>query len=164
MSDFWEQYKRPEWQRKRLEVMQVAQFECEFCGSSTKTLNVHHKVYIKGHKPWEYTNEQLECLCEECHERTHRLREELKLAISTMQEHMFEMLLGYAKGLQVEDDRHKRIRIGSYEQAIGVAQCIGFDRIVDAPNLILSSLDDAGTIDGFTLTDLSHVPHDGGSQ
>lgn len=35
------------------------------------TLNVHHKEYIKGRKPWEYENEQLLTLCEECHEIEH---------------------------------------------------------------------------------------------
>lgn len=32
-----------------------------------KTLNVHHKYYIKGHKAWEYDNDALITLCTECH-------------------------------------------------------------------------------------------------
>lgn len=40
MAEFWEAYKDPRWQRKRLEVMQIARFECELCASKDKTLNV----------------------------------------------------------------------------------------------------------------------------
>lgn len=63
--------RNPRWQRKRLEVMQRADFKCERCGDGTVTLNVHHTYYERGRKPWEYPNESLECLCEPCHEKEH---------------------------------------------------------------------------------------------
>lgn len=34
-------------------------------------LNIHHKFYIQGHKPWEYNDEALVTLCEDCHKRWH---------------------------------------------------------------------------------------------
>jgi hypothetical protein len=34
-------------------------------------LNVHHKYYIQGYKPWEYDNEALVTLCEDCHKKLH---------------------------------------------------------------------------------------------
>lgn len=34
-------------------------------------LNIHHKFYIKGKKPWEYDNEALISLCSNCHKETH---------------------------------------------------------------------------------------------
>lgn len=61
----------PRWQRKRLEVMQRADFACELCLDNTTTLNVHHARYVQGRKPWEYDMADLVCLCAPCHEREH---------------------------------------------------------------------------------------------
>jgi hypothetical protein len=63
-----EQLKDPRWQKKRLEIMQRDNFQCQICGNKTKTLNVHHFQYGKNKKPWEYENDNLITLCEECHE------------------------------------------------------------------------------------------------
>lgn len=38
-----------------------------------KRLNVHHKYYVLGKKPWEYDNDALETLCLECHKNRHKL-------------------------------------------------------------------------------------------
>ena len=40
--------------------------------SDFKTLNVHHKYYIKGHKAWEYVDDALVTLCTECHSSIHK--------------------------------------------------------------------------------------------
>lgn len=61
----------PRWQRKRLEVMQRANFTCEHCGRTDRTLNVHHPRYVAGRKPWEYETTELRCLCEPCHALEH---------------------------------------------------------------------------------------------
>lgn len=63
-----EKLKDPRWQKKRLEILQRADFKCEDCGASDKTLHVHHGYYERGHDPWEYNEASLHCLCEECHE------------------------------------------------------------------------------------------------
>lgn len=36
-----------------------------------KGLNVHHTYYTKGHKPWEYEDDSLVTLCEDCHKKRH---------------------------------------------------------------------------------------------
>ena len=36
-----------------------------------KGLNIHHTYYIKGNKPWEYDNDALVTLCEDCHKKRH---------------------------------------------------------------------------------------------
>jgi hypothetical protein len=59
--------RHPRWQRRRLEIMQRDDFACRECGATEKTLNVHHTVYIKGRKPWEYEDSQLRTLCQDCH-------------------------------------------------------------------------------------------------
>ena len=65
----------PRWQRKRLEVMQRAEFACERCADTTTTLNVHHVRYVRGRMPWEYPDEELVCLCEPCHQREHGIED-----------------------------------------------------------------------------------------
>ena len=63
-----EMLKDPRWQKKRLEVMQRDGFRCQHCLSEDKSLQVHHLVYHKNYKPWEYENEELITLCHRCHE------------------------------------------------------------------------------------------------
>ena len=36
-----------------------------------KGLNIHHKYYIRGKKPWQYDNSALVTLCEDCHKKRH---------------------------------------------------------------------------------------------
>lgn len=63
-----EMLKDPRWQKKRLEVMQRDGFRCQHCLREDKPLQVHHLVYDKDKKPWEYDNNQLITLCEDCHQ------------------------------------------------------------------------------------------------
>jgi hypothetical protein len=67
-NEFFDQYKDPRWQKKRLQIMERDEFMCQNCFDSESTLNVHHKYYIHGKSPWEYSNELLITLCEGCHE------------------------------------------------------------------------------------------------
>lgn len=58
----------PLWQKKRLEIMQRDNFTCQHCGSTNKSLQVHHLWYSPLKKPWEYDNSAFITLCEHCHE------------------------------------------------------------------------------------------------
>lgn len=58
----------PLWQKKRLEIFERDNYTCQYCGSTTKELHVHHKTYKKGANPWEYDNDDLISLCHDCHE------------------------------------------------------------------------------------------------
>lgn len=40
-------------------------------GQTLIDLNIHHKYYITGFKPWEYENNALITLCIDCHKLTH---------------------------------------------------------------------------------------------
>lgn len=62
-----EKLKDPRWQKKRLEIMNRDSFTCQVCYSETDTLNVHHLVYFKNTEPWDYINDHLVTLCENCH-------------------------------------------------------------------------------------------------
>jgi len=46
-------------------------FRCNAWDIPIKGLNIHHKYYIKGHKPWEYDNDALVTLCKDCHKKRH---------------------------------------------------------------------------------------------
>lgn len=76
-----EQLRHPNWQRRRLEVMKAAGFECENCGDKDSTLNVHHRRYVKGRMVWEYDRPDLVCLCEQCHQEEHEERALLDLLL-----------------------------------------------------------------------------------
>lgn len=65
---FFDQYKDPRWQKKRLQIMERDEFTCQSCYNTENTLNVHHKYYIPDKKPWEYNDSLLITLCEGCHE------------------------------------------------------------------------------------------------
>lgn len=38
-----------------------------------KGLNIHHKYYVNGLKPWEYDDDALVTLCKECHQKRHKM-------------------------------------------------------------------------------------------
>ena len=68
---------RPEWKAYRLKVLAEKGEKCEWCGSTNKILQVHHKFYLKypnGKKilPWEYNINCLLVLCKDCHEKAHK--------------------------------------------------------------------------------------------
>lgn len=69
--DYKEQIKHPNWQKKRLEILERDNFTCQECGVENKTLHVHHFNYIQNKKIWEYNNEMLITLCENCHKEKH---------------------------------------------------------------------------------------------
>lgn len=68
MANYSELLKNPKWQRKRLTIMNRDKWRCSLCWNKERTLHVHHLKYIKGKKPWEYPNDYLMTLCEDCHE------------------------------------------------------------------------------------------------
>lgn len=98
-----EQLKDPRWQRRRLEVLNQANFECTCCGNKEKTLHVHHKIYRKGHKVWEYPDAELEVLCEDCHLNETLLRRQLDEAVARLTGGDLEMLVGFAEAMVAVD-------------------------------------------------------------
>lgn len=58
----------PLWQKKRLKIMERDDFTCQHCGCKERELQVHHRIYHKGAKPWEYDDSELITLCNQCHE------------------------------------------------------------------------------------------------
>ncbi len=80
-----DQYKHPNWQRKRLEALESAGYQCQSCYDEETQLHVHHKTYIKGRKIWEYDLKELSVLCETCHADAHTFKNELQKIITSLQ-------------------------------------------------------------------------------
>lgn len=99
MISYSEKLKDPRWQRKRLEVLQRSDFSCECCQETEKTLHVHHKFYKKGAAPWEYDADDLQSLCEDCHDLIHFWKERLNESIKRLELSDIEQLCGYAEAM-----------------------------------------------------------------
>jgi hypothetical protein len=121
---YWELLRDPQWQKKRLRIMERSKFECEECGSKTTTLNVHHSYYEKGLKPWEYPDESLHCLCEPCHVEAGDWRKAMDRQIgrlSAFGPHLLQELLGIAYALEMEQGGNEiAITPTSYEMITGM--------------------------------------------
>lgn len=61
----------PEWQRKRLEILQRDNFRCVFCTDSRSTLQVHHEAYMGN--PWDISSDKLKTVCCHCHTVIHTI-------------------------------------------------------------------------------------------
>lgn len=69
--NYAEQLRDPQWQRKRLRILERDEWTCQYCGEKWKTLHVHHLVYRDGLMPWEYSDHELVTACEDCHGNEH---------------------------------------------------------------------------------------------
>lgn len=65
---YQEKLKDPRWQKKRLEILERDEWNCQICHDSESTLAVHHRRYLPNRDPWDYPDELLVTLCEACHE------------------------------------------------------------------------------------------------
>jgi hypothetical protein len=77
-----EDLKHPLWQQRRLRVLERANWTCQRCGSVDRQLHAHHKVYLRGHRLWDYPDDLLECLCERCHDLAHAQKSRLDLLVA----------------------------------------------------------------------------------
>lgn len=67
--------KTKEWSNKRLKILNRDNHKCVYCGK-TYNLQVHHKYYSKYPNglrvyPWNYPDDALITLCDECHKKVH---------------------------------------------------------------------------------------------
>lgn len=63
--NYSEKLKHPNWQKKRLEILQRDNFTCQLCTDTETELHVHHLKYTG--EPFEAPNEDLQTLCKRCH-------------------------------------------------------------------------------------------------
>lgn len=67
-TSYFDLLKDPRWQKKRLEVLNRAGWECEYCGEKKDTFHVHHRYYVAHRLPWDYPDFCFQALCKACHE------------------------------------------------------------------------------------------------
>ena len=88
------------WQEKRLLVMNRDGFRCRNCDAKEgATLNVHHVYYLKGKAPWEYPDEALWTICEDCHKDFERMRREYEWAASFINPKRYSLFCVMASSL-----------------------------------------------------------------
>lgn len=131
-----EKLKDPRWQRRRLEVLEAANWKCQRCESADKTLHVHHNFYRSKTQPWEYPAHAFAALCEDCHELAELDRRELQACIESIYEAEHPEVnlhgaIGLLKGLRMfnslgTDPLHTEV-LGYREQAWGFARIFGGD-------------------------------------
>jgi len=61
---------KKKWLKKRLKILKRDGNKCTVCGKEYG-LVVHHTYYINGHLPWDYPDEYLLTLCNDCHYNFH---------------------------------------------------------------------------------------------
>lgn len=151
---YWELLKDPRWQRKRLEILNLHGFACENCGAEDKTLHVHHSYYEKGLAPWEYPDESLHALCEDCHRKAQDLLVLLHRQIGRLDLGNVDLLYGYALGLEAHNFPSVVLDVFSYEVAQGVGDCWGLTAS-EVINALVES-----QIDGYKLSALRDAARD----
>jgi hypothetical protein len=133
-----EQLKHPNWQRKRLEVLESADWACEQCDGRDVTLHVHHRRYVKGRMAWEYSEQELQVLCEPCHHLQHEKQELLDRILMSGEcgYDNLELAIGLLSGflevkmclpVELESDCRKMGREFVYGQIAGVLGDVPWD-------------------------------------
>lgn len=132
------QYCHPQWQKKRLEVMESAGFSCEKCGNTEKMLNVHHRFYRRGRKMYEYERSELVCLCEDCHKTTHEYQDQMRELLEQLDPSQIEQVVGYLKGLVIEPciEDGMVINISTWPEVDGFARATGIPFEIAATHLV----------------------------
>lgn len=95
--NYYQQTKHPNWQRKRLEVLELNDFQCQVCGETETELHVHHPFYRRGAQLWEYENNELQCLCKECHIEAHAEDAAIKREVGILAPGMKKVVFGLAQ-------------------------------------------------------------------
>lgn len=123
-----DQYKHPNWQRKRAESLESAGYKCQRCGDTETQLHVHHKRYVKGRLIWEYENHELQVLCEPCHEQSHAEKDAFQEFIAMLPSQaipeILGLILGYCEEMPPPISAYGDIK--QFEYADSAAQGVGF--------------------------------------
>jgi hypothetical protein len=67
----------PKWFKKRDRILKRDGYKCTVCGSR-QFLRIHHTYYIQERSPWDYDDDALLTLCDECH-RDYHLHHEITI-------------------------------------------------------------------------------------
>jgi hypothetical protein len=127
MTTYSQKLKDPRWQKKRLYLLDAAEWECFECGDKSQTLNVHHKSYLKGRDPWDYPPDYYVVLCDDCHKHYHLTQDYLNLILNNFGIHVQWEIIGDLEGSWKSYDKRESLRnllIMNDSHALGIAQHI----------------------------------------
>jgi hypothetical protein len=156
--------KDPRWQKKRLEVLEAAEWACAICDDKTKTLHVHHRRYRRGAKPWEYKLDELQSLCEKHHEEATKILKRFEAIVDEVKllgSPDLEQAIGYlesmvANGWRAVASKGTMVQVDSAEMATGVGAYVLCQTHVDG--FIVGKLVD-GKVDAYKLwTEFINTP------
>jgi hypothetical protein len=148
--NYAQQIKHPNWQKKRLEVLEFNDFQCENCGESGQELHVHHPFYKRGAMIWQYDLEELMCLCHKCHKDAHAKDEEIKYLLADRNICKSEVI-GVLKAMN--DSPYTQL--DSYEEVEGYLNYYGISGELQ-DTFITEIIHEKGIPDNF----ISHSPFD----
>lgn len=129
--------KDPRWQKRRLKILERDGWCCYECGHEDKTLHVHHRYYLRGKKPWEYEDDALITLCEDCHDRVTAITDLLKLQLGRLTMSQIALVSGYAHGIELAPHIYSK----------SIVMPPGFN-----DNLMLNSAETQGLCDALGVT------------
>lgn len=115
----------PRWQRKRLEILSRNDFCCEDCGTDESTLHVHHRYYLKGKNPWEYEDDALVALCENCHAVDHEWRDALNILLACVGPMFMDWhgVIGFTAGILIDQSPDGHMSNVALERIATFANC-----------------------------------------
>lgn len=96
-QDFKLQYLHPNWQKKRLEILERDEYCCQSCLDSDSKLNVHHKSYVRDRDIWDYPNYYFTTLCDDCHNQFHEKIEMFNDALARMDNSDYNWIMFHLK-------------------------------------------------------------------
>lgn len=72
-KQYSDKFLNPKWQKFRLAIFERDGFMCVRCDDNKSTLHAHHTYYEDfGRDPWDYDEDCVITLCEECHSQEHK--------------------------------------------------------------------------------------------
>lgn len=103
---YTDQLAHPSWQKRRLQIFERDKWPCQAsdCRSTTKFLNVHHIEYFDNKKAWEYPDELLITLCQDCHEKENNRGSLEKILSNTLKSKGFLVCDLVALSVRLERD------------------------------------------------------------
>jgi len=150
MSKYLESLKNPKWQKKRLKILEKANFECTSCGDKEKTLHVHHSYYLKGKKAWEYPDNSLHALCEDCHSEVEKLKHRFNELLGLVSPYFTSNITGYILGEIAYDKPESLFLISSSEEIGGLSDYWGIEEKFVMEEIVKNN----GSISGRILSAL----------
>ncbi len=127
----------PRWQQRRLRVLDAGGWKCEECGAKCRELHVHHGYYGKGMKPWEYPDDTLHVLCDECHKIAEELLTDIRRRIGSLKFPGLSRLLEFLEQPVV---RPTKFACASIVEQFGRPSLLVFNR---PPDFVETVIEDA---------------------